>query len=71
MAQGKKQFAAPAYLQNWWAEPVLAIVLLAISYGFVSWAINSGSLVEYALGILFFASAIKTIVMAVRNVSNR
>jgi len=71
MAQAKKRLETPAYLDNKWAEPALAVVFLAVSYGFVSWAINSGSLVEYTLGILFFASAIKTIQMAVRTVRNR
>ena len=58
-------------MQSWKAEVALAVLFLAASYGFISWALNSASLVEYVLGILFFVSTIKTIRMAVRTFSKR
>ncbi|MBI2592243.1 hypothetical protein HYW36_02080 [Candidatus Saccharibacteria bacterium] len=46
-------------LNRRWVRAVLAVLFLGIAYGFASLAIDSGSLIEYALAILFFIWAIK------------
>jgi uncharacterized membrane protein HdeD (DUF308 family) len=42
----------------------LASILLA--YIFASWAINSGSLLDYAIGFLFFFAGIRELVSGLR-----
>ena len=55
----------------WWVALSLATVFLAASYGFVSLAIDSGSLWHYALAILFFGYALNRIVYVIRQAFNR
>ncbi|MGA3150666.1 MAG: hypothetical protein ABSD10_03610 [Candidatus Saccharimonadales bacterium] len=69
--QDANQVNMPAYLQYWWAGLITVIIFLVISYGFVSWAINSGSLWQYVLAIVFFVWAVKVFVRAVRRIFNR
>ena len=54
-------------LNNWWVKALLAIIFAGLAYGFASLAIDSGSLIEYALTIFFFVWAIKSAISAVRN----
>ena len=53
-------------LNTWWVRAILAIILLGLSYGFLSLAIDSGSLLEYAVGIIFLIWAIRSIVRAIK-----
>lgn len=46
---------------------VLALIFAGLTYGFASLAIDSGSLVEYAITIVFFVWAIKSAVRVIRN----
>jgi len=54
-------------LNNWWARALLAVIFAGLAYGFASLAVDSGSLIEYALTIFFFVWAIKSAINAVRN----
>lgn len=47
-------------LNKRWGRGVMALIFLGIAYGFASLAIDSGSLLEYALAIFFFVWAIKS-----------
>jgi hypothetical protein len=38
-------------MQTWWVRIALALAFLGIAYGLASLAIDSGSLLEYALAI--------------------
>lgn len=49
-----------------WFNVVLAIVCLAIAYGFASWAINTGNLLMYALTLFFLTWAINRVILGVR-----
>jgi len=51
---------------KFWFNVVAAIVSLAITYGFVSWAINSGNLLTYAASIFFFTLAINRLILGIR-----
>lgn len=37
---------------SWWGRGLLALILLGLSYGFASLAIDSGSLIQYGLSIV-------------------
>ena len=54
-------------LNKRWVRTVMALIFLGITYGFASLAIDSGSLIEYALTIFFFVWAIKSAINAVRS----
>lgn len=54
-------------LSNWWIRAVMALIFLGITYGFASLAIDSGSLIEYALTVFFAVWAIKSVIDAIRN----
>lgn len=54
-------------LNNGWAQTLMSVIFAGIAYGFASLAIDSGSLIEYALAIFFFVWAIKSAINAVRN----
>ena len=42
------------------------VVYLALAYGLVSWAIDSGNIVLYILAIVFLALAVKNFVLSVK-----
>ena len=54
-------------LNKRWVRAVMALIFLGIAYGFASLAIDSGSLLEYALAIFFFIWAIKCAIRAIRS----
>lgn len=54
-------------LNKRWVRIVIALTFLGIAYGFGSLAIDSGSWLEYAAGIVFFVWAIKNIIYAIHN----
>ena len=53
-------------MRKWWMLLALAIAFLGLSYGFVSLAIDSGSLWQYAVGIIFLIWAVKYIIQGTR-----
>lgn len=53
-------------MSKWWVLLVLALIFLGIGYGFASLAIDSGSLWQYAIAIVFLVWAVKYIVRGVR-----
>ncbi len=58
-------------IHTWWASAALALVFLGLTYGFASWAIDSGSLWLYALTLIFFVWAINRGLAAVRYALDR
>ncbi len=53
-------------LNRWSTQGLMAVIFAGTTYGFASLAIDSGSLIEYALTIFFFVWAIKSAVRSVR-----
>ena len=47
-------------------QVVEGVVYLALAYGLVSWAIDSGNIVLYILAIVFLALAVKNFVLFVK-----
>ena len=47
-------------------QVVGGVVYLALAYGLVSWAIDSGNIVLYILAIVFLALAVKNFVLFVK-----
>ncbi|MBI2009317.1 hypothetical protein HYS84_02805 [Candidatus Saccharibacteria bacterium] len=47
-------------LNKRWVRVTMALIFLGIAYGFASLAIDSGSLLEYALAIIFLVWGIKS-----------
>jgi hypothetical protein len=39
-------------MQQWWVRTLITLAFLGLAYGFASLAIDSGSLLEYALTII-------------------
>ncbi|MEK7561706.1 MAG: hypothetical protein AAB541_02490 [Patescibacteria group bacterium] len=54
-------------LNRWESRVLFTLIFAGLTYGFASLAIDSGSLIEYALTIFFFVWAIKNAVSAIRN----
>ena len=54
-------------MQEGWVRLLLAAAFLILSYGFASLAIDSGSLLEYGLALLFLGWAITQIFRAIRH----
>ena len=54
-------------LDGRWVRVVMSLIFISIAYGFASLAIDSGSLIEYALTIIFFIWAIKSTTRAINN----
>ena len=53
-------------LNKRWVRAVMALIFLSIAYGFASLAIDSGSLIEYVLAIIFLVWGIKSTVRVLR-----
>lgn len=53
-------------MQTWWVRAILAAAFILIAYGFASLAINSGSLWQYALAVIFVWWALVHAVRSVR-----
>ena len=54
------------WLERRWVLAVFGVVALALAYAFVSWAIDSGSLLDYALAILLVIVGVRDLYAAVR-----
>jgi hypothetical protein len=53
-------------MRKWWVRALVALAFLGIAYGFASLAIDSGSLLEYAITIAFVWWAVHHVIYAVR-----
>jgi hypothetical protein len=52
-----KQTEEQKLMRKWWVRAVLALIFAALAYGFASLAIDSGSLIVYAIAIFFLVWA--------------
>lgn len=66
-----KQTEEQKLMHKWWVKVLLGLVFLGLSYGFVSLAINSGSLWQYAIGIIFLVWAARYFVYGAKHVFSR
>lgn len=66
-----RQDAQSKLMSKRWGRTLLAVILLLASYGLVSLAIDSGSLLEYTLGILLGVYGIISAVKTLSSVLNR
>ncbi len=48
-----KESTEQKLMHRWWIRGALAVIFAALAYGFASLAIDSGSLITYALAIGF------------------
>lgn len=53
-------------MHKWWVRILIAIAFLALAYGFISLAINSGHLLEYAAGLVLIWYAFKHLLRAIK-----
>jgi len=53
-------------MRKWWVLLVGAAIFLGLAYGFASLAIDSGSLWQYAVSIIFLVWAVKYVVRGAR-----
>lgn len=56
---------------EWWADLVFGVVLLAAAYGFGSWAINTASMWAYLLTIISLVWAIRRLAKGIRYAFHR
>ena len=54
-------------LNRWESRALFTLIFAGLTYGFASLAIDSGSLIEYAMTIFFFVWAIKSAISVIRN----
>ncbi|HSX18388.1 MAG TPA: hypothetical protein VLE51_03475 [Candidatus Saccharimonadales bacterium] len=66
-----KQTEEQKLIRTWWMRLLLALVFLGIAYGFISLAIDSGSLWQYVIGVGFLLWTIKYLARDVRLVFHR
>ena len=50
----------------WWVRALVAVVFIALAYGFASLAIDSGNWLEYALAVVLLWWGVKHAYRAVR-----
>ena len=53
-------------MHKWWVRALIALAFIGLTYGFASLAIDSGSLFEYAVTIVFAWWTVHHSVRAVR-----
>jgi len=53
-------------MHKWWVRALITLAFAGLAYGFASLAIDSGSLLEYAIAIAFVWWAVHHAVYAVR-----
>jgi len=66
MAKSGKGSSQQAMMRKWWMRGLIGLAFIGLAYGFASLAINSGSLLEYAITIVFAWWAIHHLIRAVR-----
>ena len=52
--------------ENRAVQIAFGLVSLLLAYAFASWAIDSGSLLDYAIGFLFFFAGIRELISGIR-----
>ena len=63
--------AKKGYLRAWWQHMVASIILLVISYGLVSWAIDTAKTIAWASGIIFLLASIAQFFKALKAILKR
>jgi hypothetical protein len=53
-------------MHKWWVRALIGLAFLGLAYGFASLAIDTGSLLEYAITIAFVWWAVHHIIRAFR-----
>jgi hypothetical protein len=53
-------------MQQWWVRTLITLAFLGLAYGFASLAIDSGSLLEYAVTIILVWWAVHHAIRAAR-----
>ena len=53
-------------IHKWWMRLIIGVVFIGIAYGFASLAIDSGSLWQYALAIIFLVWGVKHLLRGLR-----
>ena len=66
-----KQTTEQKVFKTWWMHFVLALIFIALSYGFISLALDSAHLWEYAVGILLFIWALRYLIYGVKHAIHR
>lgn len=59
------------YLRTWWQHLLASIILLAISYGLVSWAIDTAKTIAWAGGAVFVLASIAQLLEASKAILKR
>jgi hypothetical protein len=58
-------------MHEWWVAALLALFFAAASYALISLALDSGSWLEYGIGLFFAGWAINRLVASVRYALDR
>jgi len=61
-----RQTQQQVLMHTWWVRLLLALLSLLVAYGFISLAIDSGNLFEYAAAILALWYAFRNSILAIR-----
>lgn len=61
-----RQYQQPKVMSTWWVRALFAVIFLSLAYGFVSWAVDSGSMLHWALGLFFLGWAISDVIHSIR-----
>lgn len=61
-----KKSSQQLMMGRWWIRTLMALAFLGLAYGFISLALDSAHLWEYALGIIFVLYGVKQAITAIR-----
>lgn len=62
MPKKPKETAEEKLYHKWWMRLVLALLFFGIGYWFVSFAIDDGNILEWAIGFFFIGWAINNLI---------
>ena len=65
MEKSKKPSKFNQLFENRAFQAVFGLVALALAYVFVSWAIDSGSLLDYAIALLLIFVGVRELIVAI------
>jgi hypothetical protein len=64
--QASRRTSQQVLMGKWWVQFLIALAFLGLAYGFISLALDSAHLWEYALGLIFVWYGVRQAVKAVR-----